>query len=216
MSKHPCFKAFMDARQQSLPASRNREPILNVLERVILRGSRVLEIASGSGEHAIYFAKHLNQVLWQPSDPDPNSRASIAAWIEMEGVQNPWPPLDLDVLTPDWEKAVDGHHYEAVVAINMIHISPWEATKGLMRGAAKVLANATHQPPVLYTYGAYKRGGQHTALSNEAFDIWLKERDERYGVRDLEAVEAVANAQGFRLREIIEMPANNLSLVFEL
>lgn len=206
----------MEARQHSLPVSRNRDPILGVLKRVIAPGSRVLEIASGSGEHAIYFARHLADVRWQPSDPDPNSRASVAAWIEQEGVENPWPPLDIDVLTPDWERAVDGHHYDAVVAINMIHISPWEATKGLMRGAAKVLANATHTPPVLYTYGAYKRGGQHTAPSNEAFDAWLKERDESYGVRDLEAVEAVANAAGFRLREITEMPANNLSLVFEL
>jgi hypothetical protein len=206
----------MDARQHSLPASRNREPILGVLKRVIAPGSRVLEIASGSGEHAIYFAGHLDKVRWQPSDPDPNSRASVAAWIEETRVQNPWPPLDLDVLTPDWERAVDGHQYDAVVAINMIHISPWEATRGLMRGAAKVLANAMHKPPVLYTYGAYKRGGQHTAPSNEAFDAWLKERDESYGVRDLEAVESVANAQGFRLREIIEMPVNNFSLVFEL
>lgn len=206
----------MEARQHSLPVSRNRDPILGVLKRVIAPGSRVLEIASGSGEHAVYFASHLDNVRWQPSDPDPNSRASVAAWIEEEGVENPWPPLDIDVLTPDWERAVDGHHYDAVVAINMIHISPWEATKGLMRGAAKVLANATHTPAVLYTYGAYKRGGEHTAPSNEAFDAWLKQRDESYGVRDLEAVEAVANAAGFRLREITEMPANNLSLVFEL
>jgi len=206
----------MEARQHSLPVSRNRDPILGVLKRVIAPGSRVLEIASGSGEHAVYFARHLDNVRWQPSDPDPNSRASVTAWIEQEGADNPWPPLDIDVLTPDWERAVDGHHYDAVVAINMIHISPWEATKGLMRGAAKVLANAAHTPAVLYTYGAYKRGGEHTAPSNEAFDVWLKERDESYGVRDLEAVEAVANAAGFRLREITEMPANNLSLVFEL
>lgn len=206
----------MDVRQHSLPASRNREPILGVLKRIVPRGARVLEIASGSGEHAVYFAKRLNEVIWQPSDPDPNARASVAAWIEAEGAANVWPPLEIDVMTPDWEKGVDGHRYDAITAINMIHISPWEATKGLMRGAAKVLANATHKPPVLYTYGAYKRGGQHTAPSNEAFDAWLKERDERYGVRDLEAVEAVANTQGFRLREIIEMPANNLSLVFEL
>lgn len=203
----------MDARQHSLPAGRNREPILGVLRRVIAPGSRVLEIASGSGEHAVYFAAHLEGVGWLPSDPDPNARASVAAWIEEMQSNNVAAPLDLDVSAAGWEKAVGG--CDAIIAVNMIHISPWEATLGLMRGAGALLSEAKLGPGVLYTYGAYKRGGMHTATSNEAFDAWLKERDPSYGVRDLEEVEAAANVNGLRLREIIEMPANNLSLVFE-
>jgi cyclopropane fatty-acyl-phospholipid synthase-like methyltransferase len=206
----------MDARQHSLPASRNREPILGVLKHVVAPGSRVLEIASGSGEHAVYFAKHLRDVEWQPSDPDPNARASVAAWIEEEGVSNIAAPLDLDVSELGWERALAGQTVDAMLAVNMIHISPWEATLGLMRGARAILSTATRGSGVLYTYGAYKRGGAHTAPSNEAFDAWLKERDERFGVRDLEAVEAIASDHGFMLSEIVEMPANNLSLVFEL
>lgn len=205
----------MDARQHSIPTSRNRDPILGVLKRVVPRGARVLEIASGTGEHAIHFAKNLNSVSWQPSDPDPNARASIAAWIEAEAATNIAPPLDIDVQELGWERALAAGGYNAIISINMIHISPWEATLGLMRGASALLSKSGASAPVLYTYGAYKRGGEHTAPSNEAFDAWLKERDERYGVRDLEEVEAAANVHGLRLREIIEMPANNLSLVFE-
>ncbi len=205
----------MDARQHSLPAGRNREPILGVLKRVIAPGSHVLEVASGSGEHAIHFAKNLSGVSWQPSDPEENARASVAAWIAFEQAANIAAPLEIDVEEEGWERAFAGQAYDAIVAINMIHISPWEATLGLMRGAGVMLATAKHGPGVLYTYGAYKRGGEHTAPSNEAFDAWLKERDPAHGVRDLEEVEAVANASGLRLREIIEMPANNLSLVFE-
>ena len=205
----------MDARQHSLPAGRNREPILGVLKRVVAPGSHVLEIASGSGEHAIHFAKNLNDVSWQPSDPDLNARVSVAAWIEFEQTRNIAAPIDLDVEEEGWERALAGQSYDAVIAINMIHISPWEATLGLMRGASALLASATCGPGVLYTYGAYKRAGEHTAPSNEAFDVWLKERDPSFGVRDLEEVEVAANTNGLRLREIIEMPANNLSLVFE-
>jgi cyclopropane fatty-acyl-phospholipid synthase-like methyltransferase len=203
----------MEARQHSLPAGRNREPILGVLKRVIAPGSNVLEIASGSGEHAVYFAARLDGVHWQPSDLDPNARASVIAWIEAERARNVAAPLDLDVQEIGWEEAAGD--VDAIVAINMIHISPWEATLGLMRGASALLRHAKRGPGVLYTYGAYKRNGVHTAPSNEAFDAWLKERDIRYGVRDVEEVEAAANVNGLRLREIIEMPANNLSLVFE-
>lgn len=203
----------MDVRQYSLPAGRNREPILGVLKRVIAPGARVLEIASGSGEHAVYFAKRLEDVRCQPSDPDADARASIAAWTEIEQAANVAAPLDIDVSTIGWERSVLGA--DAIVAINMIHISPWEATIGLMRGAGVLLGDAKIAPGVLFTYGPYKRGGRHTAPSNEAFDAWLKQRDPRYGVRDMDEVEATANLHGLRLREIIEMPANNFSLVFE-
>jgi cyclopropane fatty-acyl-phospholipid synthase-like methyltransferase len=199
----------MDARQYSPSAARNRDVILDVLRRVLPPRAHVLELASGSGEHAVHIAKALPEVTWQPSDPDEAARASIAAWIEAETLTNVRAPLDIDVSAPVW--GVEGKALDALVAINMIHISPWETTLGLMAGAGRLLRAGG----VLYTYGAHKRGGRHTAPSNEAFEAWLKQRDERYGVRDLEAVEEAAQAQGLRLRETIEMPANNLSLVFE-
>jgi len=197
----------MDARQFSPSTARNRDAILGVLQRVLPPAARVLEIASGTGEHAVYFARAMPELTWQPSDPDADARASIAAWIETEGVRNVLAPLAIDAGKDAWGVGA----IDAIVAINVIHISPWEATLGLMAGAGRLLPAGG----VLVTYGAYKRGGRHSAPSNESFDAWLKQRDSRYGVRDLEAVEAAAEAQGLRLREIIEMPANNLSLVFE-
>jgi len=197
----------MDARQYAPATARNREPILAVLQRVLPREGRVLELAAGSGEHAVFFAAAMPGLTWQPSDPDATARASIAAWIAAEGVANVLAPLDIDVCAEDWNA---GAPYDAVLAINMIHISPWEATLCLMAGAAQNL------PPggALVTYGPYRRDGAHTAPSNEAFEEWLKARDPRYGVRDIADVEAAAYAQGLALREIVEMPANNLTLVF--
>ena len=142
-------------------------------------------------------------------DPDEAARASIAAQITAEALTNVRAPLAIDVSQDSW--GVEGEAFDALVAINMIHVSPWEATLGLMAGGRRLLPAGG----VLFTYGAYKRGGSHTAPSNEAFDVWLRERDPRYGVRDLEAVEAVARQHGLKLRETREMPANNLSLVFE-
>jgi cyclopropane fatty-acyl-phospholipid synthase-like methyltransferase len=199
----------MDARQISPSTARNRDVILAVLRRALPPRASVLELASGTGEHAVHIAAALPEVTWQPSDPDDAARASIAAWIASEGLRNVRAPLDIDVSSESW--GVEGRAFDALVAINMIHISPWDATLGLMAGAGRLLRPGG----VLFTYGAYKRGGQHTAPSNEAFEGWLKQRDPRFGVRDLEAVEAAAMAQGLRLREIIDMPANNFSLVFE-
>lgn len=197
----------MDARQQSPSVARNRAPILAVLQQLLPASARVLELASGTGEHAVFFAQALPGVIWQTSDPDQAARESIAAWIEAEGVTNVLAPRAIDVSAAEWD--VEGP-FDALVAINMIHISPWEATLGLMAGAARLLRPGG----VLFTYGAYKRGGAHTAPSNEEFDQWLKARDPRFGVRDLAAVEAAAKAQGLTLRETIEMPANNFALVF--
>ena len=164
----------------------------------------MLELASGTGEHAAYFAAASPGWRWQPSDPDAAARASVAAWCE--GLGNVEAPVQIDASAAAW--GVEGP-FDAMVAINMIHISPWTATLGLMAGAGRLLAPGG----VLFTYGAYKRGGAHTAASNEQFDAWLKARDPDFGVRDLEAVEAAA-APGLRLEEVVEMPANNFSLVF--
>jgi cyclopropane fatty-acyl-phospholipid synthase-like methyltransferase len=194
-------------RLESPSTARNRGPILAVVQRIFPREGRVLEIASGTGEHAMFVAKAMPDLAWQPSDPDPVSRASIAAWIAQEGLTNVLPPLDIDVRDEDW--GVTGP-FDAVVAINMIHIAPWEAALGLFRGTGRLLSKGG----ILFLYGPYKREGRHTAPSNEAFDAWLKQRDPSFGVRDLADVQSAAEANGFRLDEIVEMPANNHSLVF--
>lgn len=195
-----------DARQFSPAAERNCRPILDVLRQVLPATGLVLEIASGSGQHAAFFAPHFPDLTWQPSDADDTARRSIAAWIEAARTPNLRPPAELDAASPDWPVA----HADAVVCINMIHISPWSATLGLLRGAARVL------PPdgVLYLYGPYKRDGRHTAPSNAAFDADLKARNPDWGVRDVGDVAAAAAAEGFGAPGIIPMPANNLSVIF--
>lgn len=171
--------------------------------------AKVLEIASGSGEHAIHVARAMPGVMWRPSDPDPHARASIGAWIEAERLSNVLPPLEIDVREKAWGVEADAP-FDAVVAINMIHISPWEATLGLIAGASRLLRPGG----VLYTYGPYMRDGRHTAPSNAAFDASLRARDPSWGVRDVADIEREAALQDLTLREIVEMPANNLSLVF--
>lgn len=198
----------MDPRLRSPSTARNREPILAVLQRVLPTDARVLEIASGSGEHAIYVARAMPGVTWHPSDPDPDARASISAWSEAEGLPNVRPPRDIDVREAAWG-VEDEAPFDAIVAINMIHISPWEATLGLLAGARRLLRAGG----VLYTYGPYKRDGRHTAPSNEAFDASLQARNPSWGVRDVAEIECAASLQELTLREIVEMPANNLSLV---
>lgn len=195
-----------DARRHAPSAARNRDPILDVLRRVLPARGRVLEIASGTGEHAIHFARHLPGVDWQPSDPDAESRESIAAWTADAGLANVLAPLDLDITSQHRPPA----HADAVVCINMIHIAPWAATEALMSAAARVL------PPggILYLYGPYKRDDRHTAPSNEAFDRDLRRRNAAWGVRDLQEVAAAASRRGLQLRETVQMPANNLSVVF--
>jgi len=195
-----------DHRQQAPAAARNRDPILAVLRGVLPRTGTVLEIASGTGEHSLHFARALPGLVFQPSDPNPEARRSIAAWVAESGLVNLRPPLALDAAAPSWPVIAA----DAVLCINMIHISPWAATEGLMRGAASIL------PPggPLYLYGPYRRAGVATAPSNEAFDRDLRQRDTAWGLRDLEAVAALAAAAGFSGPIITEMPANNLSVVF--
>jgi Protein of unknown function (DUF938) len=191
--------------------ARNREPILAVLRRVvplpILPARRlVLEIASGSGEHAIYFAAALPHLTWQPSDPDPDARESIAAYLAATALPNVLPPLILDAAASNWPVT----QADVIVAINMIHIAPWAATEGLMAGAERLLPVGG----VLFLYGPFREHGQHTAPSNAAFDESLRARDREWGVRDLDEVAALASQHGLALEERVAMPANNLSVVF--
>ncbi|HEX9489176.1 MAG TPA: DUF938 domain-containing protein, partial [Stellaceae bacterium] len=202
----PCMGERPDPRLHAPAVARNREPILAVLRRVLPSTGLVLEVASGSGEHAAFFAAALPQLTWQPSDPDPRARASIAAFRGAGAAPNLLPPLDLDVIAAAWP--VTGA--AAVVCINMIHIAPWSACEGLVAGAAHALLPGG----VLYLYGPYKEEGRHTAPSNAAFDADLRARDPRWGVRDLGAVAALARRGGFAHEETVTMPANNRSLVF--
>jgi SAM-dependent methyltransferase len=185
---------------------RNRDPILAVLRRVLPPGGTVLEIASGTGEHAVYFATALPHLTWQPSDQDEQALRSIAAHRVNSGLPNLLEPLSLDAAAPDWPV----EQTDAVVAINMVHISPWRATQGLMARAGRVLPDGG----VLYLYGAYKVNGIHTSASNEAFDADLRRRNSEWGIRDLEAVAELARGHGLTLVERIPMPANNFSIVF--
>lgn len=197
-----------DARRIAPSVARNRDPILEVLRRHLPARGLVLEIASGSGEHVIHFAMALRRDLaFQPTDLDPEARASIDAWVASEGLTNVRPALALDAASETWPVT----RADAIICINMIHISPWASTLGLMRGAARIL------PPggVLYLYGPYRREGHHTAPSNEAFDADLKARNPAWGIRDLEAVTEVAASNGFSAPTVVQMPANNLSVIFQ-
>lgn len=196
----------IDARLFAPATQRNRVPILDVLSRVLPGEGLVLEVASGTGEHAVWFAQHLRPLQWHPSDADPAMRESIAAHARGSGVKSLKSPLDLDVTAPHWPIS----RADAVVCINLIHIAPWSVAEGLIAGAARVLPSGG----VLYLYGPYRRDGRHTAPSNAEFDRNLRSRNPDWGVRDLEEVTALAAQQGFELREVVEMPANNLSVVF--
>jgi hypothetical protein len=185
---------------------RNREPIAAVLREVLPERGTLLEIASGSGEHAVYFAGLFPHLLWQPSDPDPEALESIRAWRVEAGLGNLLEPLRLDAAAETWPIA----SADAILCVNMVHISPWAATEGLMRGAGRLLIGGA---PLLL-YGPYRRAGMPTAPSNEAFDASLRARDTRWGLRELEAVAAEAAASGLALDRVEPMPANNLTLVF--
>ena len=195
-----------DGKWSSPSAERNKGPILDVLARVLPKRGVVLEIASGTGQHVVHFAKALPGLTWQPSDPDAELRESVALRVRAEQLPNVNPPIDLDVMRLPWRlpTAVD-----AVLCINMIHVAPWSATLALFEGAKAALP--THG--VLFMYGPYRRFGGHTSQSNAQFDSELRARNPEWGVRDLEAVAEVAAGAGFALAEIVEMPANNFSLV---
>jgi SAM-dependent methyltransferase len=186
--------------------ARNREPILDVLRPRLPEEGLVLEVASGSGEHVAHFAAALPGLTFQPSDPSAVARASIDDWAATSGLANIRPAVALDAEAPAWpiERA------DAVLCSNMIHIAPWSAAVGLIAGAARILPSEG----TLYLYGPYRRGGRHTSPSNDAFDRELRGQDPAWGVRDIEAVTELAATHGFEEPEVIDMPANNLSLVF--
>jgi SAM-dependent methyltransferase len=186
--------------------ARNRDPILAVLRQHLPASGTVLEIASGTGEHAAYFAPQFPQLVWQPSDTNPDALASIEAHRALMNAPNLRAPIELDVTAARWPVA----QADAVVSINMIHIAPWEAAQGLIAGAARLLAAGQ----VLYLYGPFKENGEHTAPSNAEFDASLRATDPRWGVRDVTDVRALADEHGFDFVERVAMPSNNMSLIF--
>jgi hypothetical protein len=187
-------------------AARNREPIAEVLKAVLPPSGTVIEVASGTGQHAVHFARLFPNLLWQPTDRDSEALDSIAAWREEAALDNLLAPLRLDAAAPDWAVTAA----DAIVCINMVHISPWEATVGLMRGAGALL------PPgaPLVLYGPYIRAGVPTAPSNLAFDESLRARNPLWGLRTLDSVRAEAEKNGLAFDRLFEMPANNLTVVF--
>lgn len=196
-----------DPRLHAPATLRNRDPILTVLQRVLPPRGLVLEISSGSGEHAAYMAPRLAPRIWQPSDIDPGARASIAAYVADTAAPNLLPPVDLDVTWEKWPVA----EAAAIVCVNMIHIAPWQACLGLLAGAGRILTPGTG---VLYLYGPFMRGGSHTAPTNAAFDSSLRSQNPDWGIRDLDAVSDAAAEYGLEAIETVEMPANNLSVIY--
>jgi hypothetical protein len=200
-----------DLRQYAPATQRNREAIFSVLVDVLPPKGDILEIASGTGEHAVYLSSKLKNHQWIPSEPNAIGRASIESWRQFSPTPNCHPPHNIDVLDAAWTETVTDLEITAIVNINMIHISPWEACLGLMAGAGTLLPSEG----ILYLYGPYKQGGKHTAPSNQSFDESLRLENPTWGVRNLEDVVQVAQKQGLNLSKIVSMPANNLSVIFQ-
>ena len=191
----------------SAPAERNKQPIADVLARVLPHAGVVLEIASGTGQHAEHFARAFPALTWQPSEPDLSSLAILAERVRRAALPNLRAPLELDVHAPP--PLVD--EIAAVVCSNMIHIAPWSAAEALFSGGKSLLSGGG----LLCLYGPFKREGRHTSPSNEDFDALLRRQDPEWGVRDLDAVSGLADVTGFDLLQTHEMPSNNLTIVFQ-
>ena len=185
---------------------RNKQSILDVLCDILPPEGHVLEVASGTGQHVVYFADALPKLVWQPTDPDESSRTTIRARVRAAGLNNVHDPIDLDVRNTPWPVKLA----DAVLCINMIHISPWAATEALFLNAGRILPSSG----VLYLYGAYRQSDRDTTASNEAFDASLRSRNSEWGIRSLEEVVQFAETQGFALENTKDMPTNNLSVVF--
>jgi SAM-dependent methyltransferase len=192
----------------SAAAERNKEPIAAQLQLLLPKRGRVLEIASGTGQHAEHFARVFAGIGWQPSDRGAEDLAQLESRCQLVGLANILPAVRIDVLEHPWPTVGP---FDAVVCINMIHISPWETTPALFAGAQRVTAAATGQ---VILYGPFREGGHHTAPSNEEFEQWLQAKDPRFGVRNLEDVETVARQHGFARVHLARMPANNLLVGF--
>lgn len=195
-----------DSRQHAPATQRNREPILAVLREILPAQGLVLEVASGSGEHAIHFAGAFPNLTFQPSDPDPAALASIDAWTHESALPNLRPAIRLDAMAPRWPVS----EADAILCINMVHISPWAATEGLIRQAAQLLPAGGP----LYLYGPYRQSDVPLAASNAVFDDSLRRRNPKWGLRELDAVAELARTAGFGEPAVTAMPANNLSVVF--
>ncbi|MCP3136284.1 DUF938 domain-containing protein [Pyxidicoccus xibeiensis] len=193
-------------KRHAQATERNREPLLAVLREVLPPSGTVLEVASGTGQHAAFFARAFPGLTWQPSDVEPESLESIAAWRAEEALPNLLPPLVLDASTQPWPRSAA----DVILNVNMIHISPWASCQGLMRGAGQVLAPGG----LLVMYGPYFVEGRETAPSNLAFDASLRARNPAWGVRELGAVTAEAARHGLERERVVDMPSNNLTVVF--
>lgn len=213
--------AAAEGRRSAPAALRNREPISDVLVEWLPKSGLVLELASGTGEHVIHFARRFPALEWQPSDVHPDALASISAWRLESGLPNVRVPLCLDAAKPPWpigradprpftDESFGG--FDVVLNVNMVHISPWSAAIGLLDGAGRVLKRSG----ALILYGPWLQAGVETAPSNLAFDQQLRERDPEWGLRRVEDFEAAASERGFRLEQTRAMPANNLMLLFRL
>lgn len=197
-------------RLYSPSAARNRDPIRDVFLKTMTRQGKILEIGGGTGEHAVHLASALPGLFWLTGDPDASARSSIAAWIQSAGLDNLSGPHAIDVTAESWGVETTAP-FDGIVSINMIHIAPSAAAQGLFAGAARYLK----PDGKLFLYGPFSRRGVHTAPSNEAFDVSLKSRDARWGVRDLEQdIVPLAQKNSLILEHVVEMPANNLSVVF--
>lgn len=193
--------------QRHAPATlRNRDAIVEILRAILPDHGTILEIASGTGEHIVYFGRTFPDLTFQPSDPDPACCQSIAAWTKREAVSNILPPKQLDAQAAQWDVAKPA----AILCINMVHISPWESSIGLFEKAGKLLDPGAP----LYLYGPYLRADVETAPGNLAFERSLKSRNLQWGLRDVADMDALATRNGFVRESLIEMPANNISLIY--
>ncbi len=202
----------MDNRLFFPATQRNKKAIAALLSKTLPEIGVTLEIASGSGEHAVFFQKELKGTTWQSSDPNPTFRKSIKSWIKFEGLEKRMPyPLNIDVEERPWNLSSLGNRkINAIVCINMVHISQWKCTKALIEESSKTLQSGS--PLILY--GPFKINGKHTSKSNKLFDASLKSQDPNWGIRDLEEINNLALVNGFNLPKLFEMPKNNYSLVY--
>jgi hypothetical protein len=198
-------------KRTAAASERNRGPILEVLSPLLPATGRILEVASGPGVHVVAFAEARPDLDWQPSDLDPRARASIAAWIADTGLANIAQPLNLDMTRPDWPELVaSDSEFDGLVTINLLHVAPWAACEGLMAGAARLVKPGGF----LFVYGPFMRDGRHNSEGNRQFDQSLRAQDPALGLRDVNDVADCAAQNGLTLEGIVEMPANNRSLIF--